>query len=83
MEIQKLRRPPQGLPEHLQPVRPRPRRTAAEAECGFQRVLLKHNLNVKGWIVHSMAFLGSIESTNLSRDDLSKGHTERPHPQKS
>ena len=36
---------------------------------GFQKVLLKHNLNYKGWNSHiHRGFPGKFESSNLSRD---------------
>ena len=39
---------------------------------GFQRVWLKHNLNIKGWNSHvHRGFPGKFESSNLSRDNVS------------
>ena len=40
---------------------------------GFQRVWLKHNLNSKGWNSKDQrAFPGKFESSNLSRDNVSR-----------
>ena len=40
---------------------------------GFQRVLLEHNLNLKGWNSHvRREFPGKFESSNVNRDNVSR-----------
>ena len=42
--------------------------------CGFRRVWLGHNLNLKGWNSHvHRDFPGKFEWSNVSRDDVSRG----------
>ena len=42
-------------------------------DSGSQRVLLKHNIDIKGWNSHvHREFPGMLESSNLSRDDISR-----------
>ena len=42
--------------------------------CGFQRVGLEHNLNLKGWNFQAhREFPGKFESSNVSRDNVSRG----------
>ena len=44
------------------------------SDAGFQRVRLKQNLNVKGWNSRvRREFPPRFESSNLSRDNLSRG----------
>ena len=41
--------------------------------CGFQRVLPQHNLKLKGWNSHvHRKFTGKFESSNVSRDHVSR-----------
>ena len=41
--------------------------------CGFQRVGLEHNLNLKGWNFKAhREFPGKFESSNVSRDNVSR-----------
>ena len=52
------------------------------SDYGFQRLCLKHNLNLKGWNSHVRGeFPGEFESTNLSSDILSReiGRTSMRH----
>ena len=42
-------------------------------DSGFQRVLIKLNLDFKGWSSQAhREFPGNVESTNVSRDDVSR-----------
>ena len=43
------------------------------SHCGFSRVGLEHNLNLKGWTSHvHRGFHSKFESSNVSRDNVSR-----------
>ena len=63
-----------GPPGTLEPLQRAGCGQSPYLDSGFQRFSLKHDLNIKGWNSQAHGeFLGQFESSNLSRDNVSRG----------